>query len=644
MSRAASRILLITLASLLAPAFPAHPREAPALEEITPGLKVVRGAVNGALLERNGKLLAFYGDPRDQPSAVDTVLFTHHRRDVAWAGRGLVSAGAKAVVPQAEAASFAEAPKFWAEFAHKRFHDYAQQTTKLLSEPIPVTQSVRGGDTFDWQGISVRVLDTPGYTRGAVTYLVELDGRRIAFTGDLIYGDGRVLDLYSLQDAIADAKIGGYHGYAARLGDLLASLRQVAAQQPDLLVPARGPLLRNPGEAMANLIAKAQALYANYLSIDALRWYFHEEHMRAKAKRVLPSSAKVEWLPIAETVAPLPAWILPVDNARLILSADKSGFLVDCGSQRILDELQKLRDSGKLASIEHAFITHYHDDHTDQAPKLVERFGCTVHASRQNWDILENPGAYRLPCLTANPLHVSGRAESGGRWRWKEFELALYYFPGQTLYHDALLVKKDGGEQVFFIGDSFTPTGIDDYCLLNRNFVREGTGYFHCLELLKQVAPGALLINQHVPPAFRFTSAQIDQMTETLRKRVSLLQSLLPWDDPNFGLDEGWARFHPYASAVRAGEQAKLSLRIMNHSPAAQTFEARLRLPADWRLRAMTPARLRVPARTEGALQVQIEAPKNATPGPRVLTADLRWDEWDLREWTEAMVTVVEAE
>jgi len=635
---------LFALAALLALACAGYPADAPGLEEITPGLKVVPGAVNGTLLERNGKLLAFYGDPREQPAAVDTVLFTHHRRDVVWAGPGLVSAGAKAIVPRAEAASFTNAPSFWAEFASKRFHDYAQQTTKLLAERLPVAQSVRGGDTFHWQDISARVLDTPGYTRGAVTYLVELNGRRIAFTGDLIYGDGKVLDLYSFQDAIAEAKIGGYHGYAARLGDLLASLRQVAAQRPDVLIPARGPIIRNPAEAIAALTARVQALYANYLSIDALRWYFHEEHMRAKARRVLSPPAEVEWMPMAETVEPLPAWIVPIDNSRLILSADRSGFLVDCGSQHILDELQKLRNEGKLAALEHAFLTHYHDDHTDQVSKLVERFGCTVHASRQNWEVLENPGAYRLPCLTANPIHVSGRAESGSRWRWKEFEVTLYYFPGQTLYHDALLVKKDGGEQVFFIGDSFTPSGIDDYCLFNRNFVREGTGYFYCLDLVKRTAPGALLINEHVAPAFRFSRAQIDQMTDTLRKRVELLQALLPWDDPNFGLDEGWARFYPYASTVRAGNQARVSLRIMNHSPEAQTFEVRVHLPEDWSLRGVTPPRLRVPARTEGAVQVRFEVPSGAASGTRILTADLRWDNWDLREWTEAMVTVTKGE
>ena len=188
---------------------------------------------------------------------------------------------------------------------------------------------------------------------------------------------------------------------------------------------------------------------------------------------------------------------------RLIVSADKTGFLVDCGSQHIIDELKKLQTAGQLTAIEHAFITHYHDDHTDQVAEFVETFGATVHASRRNWDILENPGGYRMPCLTTNPIHVSGRAEEGASWRWKEFEMTLYYFPGQTLQHDALLVKKDTGEQFFFIGDSFTPSGIDDYCLLNRNFLHEGMGYLLCLQHLKQFAPDAMLINQHVGPAFQ---------------------------------------------------------------------------------------------------------------------------------------------
>ena len=56
--------------------------------------------------------------------------------------------------------------------------------------------------------------------------------------GDLIYGHGQILDLFSLQDAIPQVKEDGYHGYAARAGDIVQSLRKVAEWKPDILIPA----------------------------------------------------------------------------------------------------------------------------------------------------------------------------------------------------------------------------------------------------------------------------------------------------------------------------------------------------------------------------------------------------------------------
>ncbi|MBM3884165.1 MAG: MBL fold metallo-hydrolase [Verrucomicrobia bacterium] len=635
----AQRIRALALLSLL-PASLTCAAASSQLTEIVPGLHLVSGAVNGARLERAGKTLAVYGDPRENPPPADTVLLTHHRRDVVAAALGLLAAGVRVVAPEAELASFTQVEEFWSGFETKRFHDYAQQTTKVLRQPIAVDRAVRGGETFTWNELEVQVLDAPGYTRGAVAYLIELAGVRIAFTGELIYGDGRLFDLYSLQDAIPAAKVGGYHGYAARLGELMTSLERLTAAQPDLLIPARGPVIRQPAEAIALLRSRIRAFYANYLSIDASRWHFRDEHMLAKAKRVLGPEATVDWMPLAETVQDLPPWIVPISNARLILSADKKGFLIDCGSQRIIDELKKLQAAGQLDALEHVFVTHYHDDHTDQVAKVVEWSGATVHASRENWDILTRPAAYRLPCLTTNPIHVSGRPTSGAPWRWREFEIALTYFPGQTFHHDALLVKKEGADPILFIGDSFTPSGIDDYCLLNRNLLHPGMGYFFCLDYVKRQAPEALLINQHLQPTFRFSAAQLDHMQTVLEQRVALLGALFPWDDPNYGLDEGWARFYPYAAAARAGETLELELRLWNHSPRERLFRPHLQLPAGWSLTSASPNPIRVSRRQEGVVQLRLTVPVTAKPGRHILTTDLQTEGWHLREWTEAMITV----
>lgn len=608
-----------------------------AAEALPAGLSFISGPVNGAFIERNDKFLSVYGDPSGKHLTADTVLLTEARRDVTWAARGLAKGGAKVIAPENEAELLSHPEKFWAELREKRFHDYAQQSTKVPVEAIPVSRTVKEGDTIAWEGLSIRVLDTPGYTRGAVSYLVELGNKKVAFTGDLIRDDGKLQDLFSLQDAIPAAKIGGYHGWAGRLGELMASLDRIGAEKPDLLVPLRGPVIRDPGAAIARLQNRIRAVYANYLSIDALRWYFKDDHILAKARRVMKPDSRIDWMPMAETL-PLPEAIIPISNSRLILAADRSGFLVDCGGTDIIDELRKLRAAGKLTSIEHVFVTHYHDDHTDALPKLVAEFGAKVHACGSLVDLIERPGDYRLPCLTKNPTPVTATHRHGETWSWKEYQLTIFDFPGQTLHHNALLVEREAGWSAFFAGDSFTPSGIDDYCLQNRNSLHEGQGFFRCLDQLQKLPHGCLILNQHVEPAFRFSSAQLSRMRETLRQRIPLLTEMLPFDDPNFGLDESWSAFHPYWITKRVGETAQIALRITNHSPRPRIFRAAVRLPNGFRMTGVEPTL--IAAHADGALKITVQVPRDCRPGLHVIVADVSWEDAEFREWTEAVIEV----
>ena len=215
--------------------------------------------------------------------------------------------------------------------------------------------------------------------------------------------------------------------------------------------------------------------------------------------------------------------------------------------------------------------------------------------------------------------------------------MTAYWLPGQTLYHAGLLVE-GRGVRMFFAGDSFTPGGIDDYCLQNRNILHEGQGFFRCLDQLERLPQGCLVLNQHVEPAFRFSSAQIGQMRATLRQRIPLLAEVLPFDEPNYGLDESWAVLHPYWRTVRPGETAELALRITNHSPREQAFRAAIRAPAGFQVGSVTPSR--IGAHKDGALKVTVRVPGDCAPGVHVLVADLGWGDTQLQEWTEAVLEV----
>ena len=589
------------------------------------------GPVNGLLI--NGKVLV-YGDSGSRVKKPSYVLFTHSRRDVVWAGAPLVAAGAAAVVPQRERELFANPKSFWETYETGRFHDYSQVNTKVLREPMSVTKAVSGGDMLDLDGTRVEVIDTPGYTRGSVSYLIEIGGKRIACTGDLIYGNGQLFDLSSLQDAVPEAKARGYHGYAARAGLLIESLRSVAARKPDVLVPARGPVIENPQAEIGLLIERLQALMASHFATDALLWYWGEDNLRIRSQKAL-DGRPVDSMPMAEQ-QPLPEWATAIGNSRLLMSQTGAGFVIDAGFKGLPPKLDELAAAGKLKTVEGMWITHYHDDHTDYAQQVASRFHCPIYFAPPLKDILERPGDYRLPCLTPNAI-TSGKPQAiGAHMRWHEFELTFFDFPGQTFYHDGLLVEKDGGEALFFLGDSFTPSGIDDYCLQNRDFARAEAGNLYCLKILDGLPRRAWLINQHVVPTFRFSAGQRERMRAELTKRIAILNEMSPWPEPNYAIDESWAAIHPYGSTVRAGERITLNVRIFNHAPLSETYRLGWNTPPGWRL-IEADKNVKIAAHKEGTAQAVFTT---GAAGLQVVTADVGFAGRELHEWIEALVRV----
>ncbi len=635
-SRAVSRRQVAGL--LLAAGWPALSRSAGPGKQLAPGISFVEGAANGLLVERSGKILLVYGDPRPEAPPAALVLFTHHRREAVCCGTAAARRGASAIVPAAERALFEDAEGTWRTFHDKTWrHDYAVQATKFPVASIPVARAVREADRIDWEGLSVEVLDTPGYTRGAVSYLFDTPENRIACTGDLIYGQGQILDIYSLQDAVPEIKLREYHGYASRIADVIASLRKIAARKPDVLVPAHGPLIEQPREAIDALIRRLQDLFANYLYTDAGRHYFGAESIRFRAQRIL-GARPYEHMPPAEIVSPAPpAWMRPVANSRIVCSTSGAALLVDCGPRKVREEVRRLLSEGVIARVEGIHITHYHDDHTDNVEAASEEFHCPVYTNREMRDILAAPFRFRMPCLTDAPIRRLEVWKEGETRLWHEFRVTRYYFPGQTLYHDAILVERDGGERVLLAGDSFTPTGMDDYCLLNRNLLAPGRGYLRCLDLLERLRPD-LLVNQHVGLTFRFSPDQLALMRRSLERRIAILKELLPWDDPNFGLDEQWARFDPYGLEAAPGKTVEMSVAILNHSPAAQAFTVTPHLPPDW-APAPRPILVKAPPRSEASARFRFRIPP-ASRGLHVITADVRFGPWDLRDWIEALIQV----
>ena len=569
--------------------------------------------------------------PPDHP----LLLLTTHRRDAVEPARPLLEQGATALAPEGERPLLEDVETYWRDYRLKRFHDYAVMPTKVLIRPLPNLRYVRGGDVIHWHGQRIEVLSTPGFSPGAVSYLYDEAGRHVAVTGDLILGDGQLLDLYSLQDAIPVLKVRGYHGYAARAGLLIESLRRLRERKPDVLLPARGGPILNPLAAIDRLIARLQAVFRPYFQTDALRWYWGDDHLRFRARPVL-GDALAPWMEMAAQLAPgQPPWYQILRTSRLIVSDSGHALLIDCGYREVIEEIQRQLQTGKIRQIDAIYVTHYHDDHTDFVQAAADAFQAPVLYDRHLEEICRRPSAFQMPALTSSPIHAGEALEDGHERQWREFRLTNFFFPGQTLYHGALLVERAGGERLLFAGDSFTPSGIDDYCLWNRNLLGDRQGYFLALSKLRALPSDTWIVNEHVDQPFRFSPAQLTMMEQALRERRKAIEALTVFDHANYAVDERWASFFHYAVEGAAGSVLKFTLRIDNPAAQPRQYQARLHLPPGWS--GATAGQLKVGPFQRGELSFQVTP---AQAGLFVLTADVAFGRHELPHWIELLADI----
>ena len=242
-----------------------------------------------------------------------------------------------------------------------------------------------------------------------------------------------------------------------------------------------------------------------------------------------------------------------------------------------------------------------------------------------------------MPAMTSNAIDKVTVMGDGQTTKWHEFELTYFFFPGQAYYHGAMLAKKANDRPIFFIGDAFAPSGIDDYCVLNRNLVHEDDGFLKCLRMVRNASGKPWLVNEHIPYVFEFSSDELDYLESRYRERIKTLRELFPWDDPNYGIDQQWAVFYPYGAKVETDKETDLEVRLTNHSAVPRTFEIKPHGHGGVEI-VKFDATAHLAPRQTARLKVRIRAPGKA--GNALVTADVKSDGMDFRHWIEALVTV----
>ncbi len=357
------------------------------------------------------------------------------------------------------------------------------RTERPLPHAMSLGESLQPGESLG----GFDIVATPGHGRSAVTLRASIEGRLVAFCGDLIYSGGRLWNWFD-----CDWDMGAEIGQKT----LLASARRLRKVEIDLLCPAHGAVINHPTRDLDHLI----------LSLDAVLCL--REIDRPEAINFPEPAEKIEgW---RELSPHLYQW--KTGNAAILISDDGHAMVIDDGLGMQLPRTERERhhdaifQSAKKAlgikSIEWIAPTHYHGAHTDLISHLARTEGAQVVCLDSVAGPLENPDGYSLAGSlkwygVKNPrVTIDRKLSEGERFTWRGYDIRFLHLGGETWYTQGIEVVIDG-RRVLFVGDSFWGAGRTAGPVLTWNDAEPvERGAIYALRRMIECAPDLLVCGE----------------------------------------------------------------------------------------------------------------------------------------------------
>ncbi|MEX1040719.1 MAG: MBL fold metallo-hydrolase [Pirellulaceae bacterium] len=567
---------------------------------------------------------------------VNMILLTSHHRERL---QGIVSAnlaGTLVAGPQAERALLENPTSFrkWYPTLGDKYSVYGASYVRPPRLPITLGQALTDGKTLTWQDLDITCLETPGNSPGGMTYLVEVDGKKVAFSGGVMHDGSKLVNWFDTE---------WDYGFAKGLDTLIQSVAGLTEQRPEIFFPAYGPVIHDAPEQLATYREKLARFREKYVRGYPVFGMTNKQRDPISTRTKVPGLNQVTphlfKLGDAEK-----GW-----NFAIIISDEGHGLILDAGllpAAKLEELIVGMREHLGLKKIDAFWISHMHGDHFLQGPLLREKYGAESWTLDRIVDKIENPRRYDYAALVSaygagiDGMPIDKAFRAGESVDWQGYQVQVDWMPGQTEFGCSLWLDIDDQRIVFtgdnLFGDPSDPDQNGHEAVVARNSCIFEEGYLQGSKYLLELKPDIVMgSHSYVMPNPR---AFLERYHRWAGEIIELYKDLLPGDRYEYRFDPYWVSAYPYRVDLTAENRRTVKITIRNFRDRPQQHRVEFKPPPGVQVE---PAILEgtVAAESRETFEVVVTSDPTATTSDiGIVAMEITLDDDRYGEWFDFLV------
>lgn len=582
-----------------------------------------------AMLVINAGTGAWVNHLGELPRPVRWVALTHFFRDHSAGALAAVARGIEVWAPYWEQEQLADSLGL---FARRETYIIYDNNWDLFAPvaPLQVTRWLRDWEEIEIGAATLTVLPTPGVSLGAITFGVQVNGRRIALCGELIHSPGKILRVAPLQYNYQDLS-----GAQA----LLYSIGVVQKWGPGTLLSSTGAdPIEDPEPALRKLDVHLRAALAprpdTRESVEAAtndvldrvtEHVYQSRYGEASTYFLISENGKA----------------LAIDYGYRGVIGHGGGYPFPRNRRPLLHGVEALKRDHGIEGIDAVLVTHFHDDHVNGIPMLQRLYGTRCYAGANFADMLARPDRYAFPCTWPEPIDVES-VPLDSSFAWEEYRFRLHAISGHTRFSTLVEFEVDG-KLVVATGDQYFFTDFErpgESSPMHNHVFRNGavlSSFADSTAIMGRIHPQIILPGHGA--AYEVPEELFDSIESYTRDYERIHSDLMPLSDDavHFEVDSRAAWIEPYRVRIDSPAPIEFTVHVRNPYPTRSTLRVVAVVPDGW---GGSAGEIILEPRAEGTLALRITPPPSTTCRRQPIAVELTGAERSFGQVAEALVTI----